>query len=297
MKMGKYFPLWERRGYHVLPVHFYTPIPSAAQLTTEVLQNRSDMVGIDLRPTEQLALLERFSSTYSHVYDSFPVERTTIPYQYFRKNAYLSPVDAITLYGMVRHYKPSRILEVGSGFSTYVSAQAIRDSHAEGVETELIAIEPYPNPVLQAGFDGLSQLMSIPVQKASLSLFEALKANDILFIDSTHALKTGSDVQRIYLEILPRLQPGVVVHVHDVFLPYEYPEEWVLKNHTFWNEQYLLQAFLSGRDDFEVLHAVHYLMRDYPEQIQKAWNWQVIPGHQRSTPFVRSTSFWFRRKP
>lgn len=296
MSMYKYFHLWEHRGYHVLPVHFYTPIPQTTDLTQEVLRYRSEMVGVDLQSDNQISLIRHFGSAYKQVYEKFPLEKTDIDHQYYCNNPYLSPLDAIVLYSMIRHYQATHIIEVGSGYSTYISAQAVRDNRSDGVETHLTAIEPYPNAVLRSGFDGLSQLINTPVQKVPLSLFQGLASGDILFIDSTHVLKTGSDVQWLYLEVLPRLQSGVIVHVHDIFLPYEYPEEWLLNDHRFWNEQYLLQAFLAGRNDFEVLFASHYMSHDYPEILQEAWGIQIAVSVEKTLPFVRSNSLWFRRK-
>jgi len=117
--------------------------------------------------------------------------------------------------------------------------------------------------------------------------FGKLKENDILFIDSSHVLKIGSDVQYEYLDILPRLSKGVIVHVHDIFLPAEYPKEWVLKDYIFWTEQYLLQAFLAFNDSFEVLWAGHYMHLKYPNKLEDAFSYkrdERLPG-----------SFWMRK--
>lgn len=300
MRMGKYFRLWEKHGYHVLPVHFYTPIPTTDEITESVLQHKSDLIDIDLNTESQLGLLRLFQSQYKTVYDKFPMNRTETPHEYYKNNVYFSVVDASILYAMVRHFKPSQIIEVGSGFSTYVSAQAVRDNRIEGVDTRLVAIEPYPVKTLQDGFDGLNELIVCPIQSVPMSRFEALGPNDILFIDSSHVVKIGSDVQRLCLEILPRLKPGVIVHVHDIFLPYEYPREWVLDNHRFWNEQYLFQAFLSGRRDFEVLFATHYILKDHAALANSVWHenstehyFDVDPERSHFRP---SASFWFRRK-
>lgn len=136
---------------------------------------------------------------------------------------------------------------------TYLPKQFFKNKEEDGNECELVAFEPYPNKVLKAGFPGLFKLIPSRIQDIALSKFTELKKNDFLFIDSTHTLKTGSDVQYEYLEILPRLNEGVIVHIHDIFLPAEYPKAWVLKDHRFWTEQYLLQAFLSFNSMFEIL--------------------------------------------
>ncbi len=165
----------------------------------------------------------------------------------------------------------------------------MKNKEEDGIDCELIAIEPYPNKILQKGFPGLSKLIKKEVQDVGLDEFYKLNENDILFIDSSHVLKIGSDVQYEYLEILPRLNKGVIVHVHDIFLPAEYPKEWVLKNYRFWTEQYLLQAFLTFNNTFEVLWVGSYMHFKYPDLLKKSFNSYnpktVCPG-----------SFWMQRK-
>ena len=189
---------------------------------------------------------------------------------------------------MIRHFNPSTIMEIGSGNSTCLSAEALLKNRKEfGTSNELIAIEPYPNKNLEGGFPGLSKLIVDKVQNVPFTEFEKLKENDILFIDSSHVLQIGGDVQYEYLEILPRLKPGVIVHIHDIFLPAEYPKEWVLKRHRFWNEQYLLQAFLTLNKEFEVLWAGSYMNLNHAELLKNSfnsYNSKVCPG-----------SFWIRR--
>lgn len=191
---------------------------------------------------------------------------------------------------MVRHYKPQRIFEIGSGYSTYLLAQAIVKNGEEDDDyrCELVAIEPYPNEVLKAGFPGLSKLVRKKAQDIPISEFQRLTGNDILFIDSSHVLTIGSDVQYEYLEILPRLNKGVVVHIHDIFLPVEYPKEWVLQSFEFWNEQYLLHAFLAFNDSFEVLWASNYTSLKYPHKLEAAFD--SYKRRKRG-----GTSFWMRR--
>jgi len=204
-------------------------------------------------------------------------------------NGVFGSVDGEILYCMIRYFKPGKIFEIGSGYSTYLSAQAIlKNKEYNDHECELIAVEPYLNDVLKAGFPGLSKLISAKIQDVSLLEFGKLKENDILFIDSSHVLKIGSDVQYEYLDILPRLSKGVIVHVHDIFLPAEYPKEWVLKDYIFWTEQYLLQAFLAFNDSFEVLWAGNYMHLKYPNKLEDAFSSykrdERLPG-----------SFWMRK--
>jgi hypothetical protein len=198
---------------------------------------------------------------------------------------------------MIRYFKPKRVIEIGSGFSTYLSAKAcLLNKEKDGIETELIAIEPYANETLKKGFPGLTTLIQKPLEQVDLSLFQSLVENDILFIDSSHALKIGGDVKYEYLEILPRLKKGVIVHSHDIFLPWEYPKRWIMDEHWFWTEQYLLQAFLSFNSEFEVLWASHYMARKYPALMQA-----VFPSYQKLSESEYNqakgpASLWIRRK-
>lgn len=285
----KTFPVWQALGFHVVPRHFYEPIPDTTRLKDSLWQTRSELVGIDINEKEQLRLLAEFASKYKEEYESFPREKSAIPYQYYLNNLRYSSVDAEVLYCMIRHFRPTIVFEAGSGFSTYLSAQALlQNTTVNGGENELIVCDPYPNKTIKAGVPGVSRLLSRNVQDIPLSEFDKLKENDILFIDSSHVLKIGSDVQYEYLEILPRLKKGVVVHIHDIFLPAEYPRYFVMNHYRFWNEQYLLQAFLSFNRSFEVLWAGSYMHLRHPDQLELAFssynrdlNW---PG-----------SFWIRK--
>jgi predicted O-methyltransferase YrrM len=284
----RYFALWERRGFHALPVHFTSPVPDTRALPPALWERTSAAVGIDWNERAQLALLATLRDAYRAEYDAFPTERSDDPFRFTLANASFGPIDAEVLHAMVRHLEPRRVIEIGSGHSTLLIAAALERNRAEGHPGELIAIEPYPDRRLARGFPGLSRLIAQPVQDVPLAEFEALGARDILFIDSSHVLKIGSDVQVEWLEIVPRLAPGVVVHVHDIFLPAEYPRTWVLDAHRFYGEQYLLQAFLAFNRAFEVLWAAQYMCLRHPEAVRGAF--RSVAGRPLS-----AGSFWIRR--
>jgi predicted O-methyltransferase YrrM len=265
------FPLWERLGVHVTPNHYTQPIPNTRALGDAPWAAPSELAGIDMDPHGQLDLLEAFATRYRAEYERFPRRGTGRPHEYFLANSMFIGIDGCALYAMVRHFKPRRIVEVGSGFSTLVSAQALLANRREsGLAAELIAVEPEPRLSLR-DLPGLTRLVTARVQDLELSFFADLEDRDILFLDSSHVLAIGSDVQRLFLEVLPRLNPGVLVHVHDVFLPGEYPRHWIFRNRWFWNEQYLLQAFLCFNDRFRVLYAGSYLRRYHPERLLDAF--------------------------
>ena len=269
----RYFDFWQRRGYHITPVHYYQPIPDTRELKQDLWLKDSELVGVDINEQKQLELLSLFVARFKNEYDRFPENKTSKPCKYYLNNGWFGCVDGEILYCMIRYFKPRKILEIGAGYSTYLSAEAILKNKEEddSYECELVAIEPYPNENLKAGFLGLSKLIPKKVQDVPLSEFNKLEENDILFIDSSHILKIGSDVQYEYLEILPRLKKGVIIHVHDILFPREYLKEWVLKGYTFWNEQYLLQAFLTFNNSFEVLWAGYYIHLKHPNKLEKAF--------------------------
>ncbi|MGE5611849.1 MAG: class I SAM-dependent methyltransferase [Bacillota bacterium] len=281
-----WFPVWQKMGLHITRNHFYQAIPDTSALPKDFWDRRSEMVGVDLRDQVQLRLLQTFAAKYRGEYERFPMDRPEQPHQYFVKNGMFAGVDGEILYCMVRHFKPKRIFEIGSGNSTYLSAQAVLKNREEGCDCQLVAYEPYPNETLRKGFPGLAKLVETEVQKVEASAFKELEENDILFIDSSHVLKIGSDVQYEFLEILPRLNRGVLVHVHDVFLPYAPPKDWVVKQQRFWNEQYILQAFLTYNQAFRVMWAGHYMHRTYPQQLRAAFK-----SYSSTTS---PASFWMR---
>ena len=283
------FEFWQARGVHILPVAFDRPVPDTRTLDDSIWERRSSLPGIDLREDEQLALLRRFEAAYRDEYRRFPLEPTSEPHRYHVDNGGFESVDGEILHCMVRDLKPDRIYEIASGNSTLVSAAAALMNEAEGhPPCRLVAYEPYPSDTLRAGVPGLSALEPVKAQEIPLERFAELGDRDILFIDSSHMLKLDSDVQYLYLEVLPRLRPGVVVHAHDIFLPAEYPRAWVMENHWFWNEQYLLQAFLAFNDAFEVLWAGSFMHLRHPAELADAF-----PSYDPRTRWPGS--FWLRK--
>ena len=168
-------------------------------------------------------------------------------------NGFFERVDAEVAYSFVRHRKPRRVIEVGSGHSTLVLAKAMRRNAEEGAEGTFTAIEPHPRGFLKDGLPGLTDLLEARVQEVPLEVFRKLQAGDVLFIDSSHVVAMDSDVLYECLRILPALAPGVRVHFHDIFAPLDYPEKFVKRNLCFWGEQYMLEAFLSFNTAFKVV--------------------------------------------
>lgn len=300
------FRLLQPMGLHVTRNHFYEPIPDTRTLDATLWSQPSEMVGVDMKVSQQLAFMNEVIPAYIQECH-FPNSPPLTPHEFYLGNEFFEALDAEILHCLVRHYKPKRIIEIGSGYSTLVSARAaMMNREIDNVPADLICIEPYPNETITRGFPGLTTLVQQPLQTVDVSLFEELEPHDILFIDSSHVVKTGSDVVYEYLEILPRLCPGVLVHIHDIFFPDEYPRQWIVGEHRFWNEQYLLQAFLAFNASFEVVWASSYMSRyekDALEQTVPSWR----GSYERLLPSVRKrtltrdghnvwpVSFWMQR--
>ena len=278
------FRRWERRGFHVTPVHFYKPIPDTQSLPETLWTHPSDLAGVEMNETTQLELLREYIPKFRDEYEQLPTSSPGKDRGFYVNNTLFGGVDALVAYCMVRHFKPRTIIEVGSGFSSLVLGQAAERNKRAG----LICIEPFPREFLREGFPGLRSLIEKKVQDIELEFFAQLESDDILFIDSSHTVKIGSDVNYLFLEVLPRLRPGVIVHVHDIFLPFEYRRDWVLDELRFWSEQYLLQAFLQFNSEFEVLMANSYLNHYHEEDLKAAF-----PALERWV----GGSFWMRRRP
>jgi hypothetical protein len=175
-------------------------------------------------------------------------------------NDYFSSPDAEVLYTLTRHFQPRRIIEVGSGYSTRIARQAIKDGN---LPTRLISIDPCPRrEVMEICDEGICEPVEFGCAKGKL---RQLRAGDFLFIDSSHEVKTGNDVVYLFLNVLPQLESGVLVHVHDITLPWDYPCEWLMEQHWAWTEQYLVQMMLGSGEMFEVIWPGHFLQRTQPE--------------------------------
>lgn len=292
-----FFCLWERKGYHVTPVHFYQPVPDSRDLPPDIFEGNSALAGIDMNANGQMSLLDEFSSTYRDEYSRFSFEAPRDGVGFHFGNGAFETVDAEMLYCMVRRFKPKRIIEIGSGFSTRVTAEAIRKNRAEDAAygCDFVCVEPYPMAWISK-IPEVTRILESRVEKLPLDTFTALEADDILFIDSTHTINVYNDVCFEYLDVLPILQRGVHIHIHDIVLPQRYFENWY-ENKFFWNEQYLLQAFLAFNEAFQVKWAGQFMHLRHPDALEKAFpsyarfkessdRRQRLQGHK---------SFWIQR--
>jgi hypothetical protein len=277
-----------------MPVHFYSPVPDIPDLRRrKVWARRTSMPGVDFREQAQVETLRALGAAAGQECD-WPLAPTGDPNQFHLNNQSFSYGCAAALHAMIRTRKPRRFIEVGSGNSSRVIAAALLRNEREGApRADYTIIDPEPGPAV-AVLPGLTQLIPERVEVTDPARFEALGPDDILFIDSSHMVKIGGDVNFLYLDVLPRLGPGVVVHIHDISLPGEYPEVYCTNPgfRVFWTEGYLLQAFLAFNSRFEVLLGMAYLMMDHMDAFRAAfprWDPEKSPA--------LSGSFWMRRKP
>jgi glycosyltransferase involved in cell wall biosynthesis len=277
--------LLDRAGVTILANHYHEPTYGAEHIFRDPDVPRA-LAGIDWNIDGQTQLLAQFD--FGEALRSLEGRRShgrTFSYS----NGYCGPGDAEALYCMIRHFKPRTIVEVGCGQSTVVAHFAIEDLKAQDsrYSCRQICYEPYENPWLE---DLGVEVKREVIEKSDLTLFRSLSPGDIVFIDSSHALRPMGDVEFEFLHILPNLPKGVVVQVHDIFSPRDYPAQWLNVERRFWNEQYLLEAFLSFNDKFEIIGALNQLMRLDLAQFKRAF---PILAERGADPYVGS--FWFRR--
>lgn len=277
------------------PGHFYSPLPDLTEISARTSGEHGQIVGelkgINLNVAGQLQLLRRFAALSCHL--GLP-ERKTEGHRYYFDNGFFSYGDAVALFGMMCLFRPKRIVEIGSGFSSALMLD-VNDKFFSDAPIEFTFIEPYPTRLrnlLEARDHSECRIVERGVQVAPRELFAMLHENDILFVDSSHVAKTGSDVLDIVFSILPTLRPGVLIHFHDILWPFEYPELW-LKEGRAWNEAYFVRAFLQYNDVFAVEFFNSFLEAQHAAEVT-----QYLPIMlRRPTSAVTpgNTSLWLRK--
>ncbi|KIA85263.1 class I SAM-dependent methyltransferase [Flavobacterium sp. AED] len=250
--------------------HYYSPIISIEEIKKrefEIWKNADEdgIRGVELRTGEQIKLIQQFTKFYEEI--PFKSEKQSNVRYYF-ENEYYSYTDGIILYSMIKYFEPKRIIEIGSGFSSAVMLDT--NQLFFNNQIDLTFIDPYPERLYSLMTESdkkQTTVIETDVQLIPLDVFRKLKGRDVLFVDSTHVTKTGSDVNYILFEILPILESGVLIHFHDVFYPFEYPKEWVFKGFN-WNEDYILKAFLMYNDKFEIKLFSEYLHKHHKDSFR-----------------------------
>lgn len=257
------------------PGHFYSPIVNKSEIIQFkdlifATRKYQDIHGIELNVEVQLQIIEKFRIHYNLV--PFTKNYST-EFRYYYNNNFFSYNSGIYLFCLIIEFKPNLIIEVGSGFSSALMLDTNEKYFENSIE--LIFIEPYPENRLykllkREDKRSNCKIIDKKIQQVPIDEFKKLQKNDLLFIDSSHVSKTGSDLNRIIFEILPILEKGVIVHFHDIFYPFEYPENWVLDPGGFgWNEIYLLRAFLMNNTEWEIILFNSYLEENYNDWFVK----------------------------
>ncbi|WP_202951146.1 class I SAM-dependent methyltransferase [Synechococcus sp. PCC 7336] len=250
------------QGEFVPPGHFYSCIPSKENIDRirSIEWHPEALPGIEIDSDAQFELLKQFQAYYKDI-PFTPQKQTQL--RYFYENPAYSYTDAIFLHCWLRHLKPKRVIEIGSGYSSCVTLDTSEKFFDSAIDCTFI--EPYADllkSLIKPEDCDRIHIIETALQDVDLSIFNALEANDILFIDSTHVSKVGSDVNQLIFEILPRLNPGVLIHMHDIFYPFEYPLSW-LEEGRAWNEQYILRAFLQFNNHFRIRLLSTYVIRQF----------------------------------
>jgi hypothetical protein len=268
-----------------------SPIPSDEDLPASIDKTTKNVAGVDLREDAQLALLEDLG----RVYRDMPFgDSATSELRFHLDNEDYSYFDAIVLYTMLRHTRPRRVVAIGSGFSSALMLDT-RDWFLDR-DTQLAFIDPHPEELeslLRRDDRERCSILPKKVQNVDLAVFTELEANDILFVDSSHVVKIGSDVAWIVFEILPRLKPGVIVHFHDIPYPFEYPLHW-LRAGRAWNEAYVLRAFLQFNSEFEIRFFNDFMATFHGDAVRER-----MPAAMKASSFeltVPASSLWLARR-
>lgn len=270
------------------PGHFYSPIPDLGFIRKQskklFARDKTSCPGIELAERRQIDLVKKFSSYYSQMPFS---EVKQEGYRYYFHNHFFCHGSSIILYSLMRHFQPKKIVEVGSGFSS--AAMLDVNEHFFDGNIHFTFIEPYPERLysLMTGEDREKcTIIADAAQHVPQNVFAELGSGDILFIDSSHVVKIGSDVLFLFSEILPILQNGVIVHIHDIYWPFEYPQEWVTGGRA-WNEAYLVRAFLQFNAAFEILLFNSFLAIHHKDHMK-----ENLPRFLQDS----GSSLWIRRK-
>jgi hypothetical protein len=281
------------QGALPVPVHFYSPVPDVADLDARgVFARRSSLGGVDLDMPAQLARLAALGRDFGQEC-RWPHQPVADTRAYVTSASGFSYGCASALHMLLRKHRPRRVIEIGSGWSSRVIAAAISRNADEGATAcHYTIVDPFPGDVVKA-LPGVTSVLAQRVETLPIESFDHLERGDVLFVDSGHTVRIGGDVNVLILDVLPRLKPGVLVHFHDIALPYEYARGYLSNPgfRVFWTEAYLLQAFLAFNTAFEVVLSMNALMLDHNDQMESA-----LPAYDPAIHKEISHSFWIRRR-
>lgn len=273
-----------RMGVFPIRNHYYEPQFDNRNPSPAFSEDRT-LPGIDWNVPGQMELLARFN--YAAELADIPHNKTGSSAFHFRNGNFESG-DAEYWYQIIRSIKPRRIFEIGSGYSTLMARKAIQKNQDEdpSYTCEHACVEPYEMPWLE----GLGvTVVRKKVEQLDLGFFAQLQDNDMLFVDSSHIIRPQGDVIFEYLELLPSLNKGVIVHVHDIFSPKNYPKQWIEDEVRFWNEQYLLEAFLTNNQDWKILGALNFLRHNHYDELKSVAPF-LTPDREPGSFYIQKTA-------
>jgi hypothetical protein len=256
------YAAFERCGFHLTQDAYYSPLPNVAEMAARYPAYQNVPIPAAEALCDRPNFLDVWNEAAAVAGELAAVPRKA-PHGYCWDNDFFPNLDAIVYYGLIRSRRPAVVVEIGAGFSTHVAALALRRNGAG----KLHVIDPYPTAKLMELTGDCASFLQQKIQDVPIEFFAELRAGDFLFVDSSHVSKTDSDLHRILFGIIPRLPPGILLHFHDIFLPYEYPAEWVIGRNWAWNEQYLVLAWLMGNQQYVPLIGSQALLRGRRGQV------------------------------
>jgi Methyltransferase domain len=281
----------QRRGYHFQVRDYYSPLNDLDFLTAnpDLWKDRPLPAGIRWDLDRQIGLLRRIAAYVQELQD-VPFERSADGLEtYYWNNDFWRGMDAFVHYALLRHLKPARVVEIGCGWSSLLLKRALFLTESQnGTRTSVHQIDPYPRPEIMAALPSHWRQEETTLQRTTLASVENLQKGDVLFYDGSHVARVASDVNWFFFEVLPRVAQGVVIHLHDIFWPADYPETWIFERGQTWNEQYVLQAFLMYNHEFEILLANAALAKHYGAELQGMF-------HGIGDDLFGGSSIWFTR--
>jgi len=277
----------QQLGFHLQRNDFYSPLNDCdfLQQNYDLWHDQPDPPEIDWRVDDQLAAAREIAPFLEELRD-IPQSPPADCHAYGWENGFWNNADALVQYGLVRSRKPELYVEIGCGWSSLLLKQALEFNEQEGHPADVTLIEPYPNPRIFPHLPSSWRHHPAILQRVSFSVFDALAAGDVLFYDGSHCSKIASDVNWFFFRVLPRLQPGVIIHLHDIVLPDDYFDPYVFQRGQTWNEQFLLQAFLMHNPAYRILIANRFLWRKKAAELDQLYR-GIQPSH--------GCSFWMQK--
>jgi predicted O-methyltransferase YrrM len=251
-------------GIFPLRNHYYEPLFNFKQLKKKLYKDRN-LPGINFNLNQQLNNLS--SLVYTNELIDLNLKKNSTNFNFNIKNGFFEHGDAEIYYQLIRHIKPKNILEIGSGHSTLIALEAIKkNKNIDKINTKINCVEPYENTWL----DNFNiKIIRKKIEDLNTNYYLSLKNGDILFIDSSHMIRPQGDVLKIFFEIIPKLKKGVIIHIHDIFTPKDYPEKWLINEHRFWNEQYLVEALMMNKNRYEIYLMLNYLKNNAYKKLKE----------------------------